>query len=206
MATDRSDFLKCMYEQMFRDIAQQYTVVWQSAAALFGSFAISALAGKNVLPMDVAISVISLICIWFLLNIVECSYWYNRNLCIIANIERQFLLDSDLRDIHYYFGKHRPDNRMTSHLKNQCFLAWMLLAIVIAYHFYLRVLPMLCSRSVKIELSCFLPYAITFLSVGYLKHRSKLRKDAYKEFLQNSPGKTIDTSKIIFGVGHGHQR
>jgi hypothetical protein len=32
------------------------------------------------------------------------SYWYNRNLVIIANIERQFL---GRKEIHYYFGKHR---------------------------------------------------------------------------------------------------
>jgi hypothetical protein len=195
-----------MYEQMFRDIAQQYTVVWQSAAALLGSFAIAALAEKNILSLDIAISVISLICVWFLLNIVECSYWYNRNLCIIANIERQFLTKSDLGEIHYYFGSHRPKNRMTSHLKNQCFLAWFLLAIVIAYHFIERVLPGLysCPTFEKFDLSRCLPYIVTIASILYLRHRSKLRDVAYEEFLKNSPGASIDASGVSFGVGHGH--
>jgi hypothetical protein len=44
------------------------------------------------------------------------SYWYNRNLVIIANIERQFL---GRKEIHYYFGKHRKKSAMITHLKIQ---------------------------------------------------------------------------------------
>ena len=52
-------------------------------------------------------------------NLIDSSYWYNRNLVIIANIERQFLELKDLKEIHYYFGAHRPKNKMITHLKVQ---------------------------------------------------------------------------------------
>jgi hypothetical protein len=182
-----------------------YSVVWQSAAALLGSFAIAALTEKGILSLDVAISLIAFICFWFLLNIFECSYWYNRNLCIIANIERQFLCKDDLKRIQYYFGAHRPHNRMTAHLKNQCFLGWALLLVVLGYHFAERIVPGFNSSFDKIEIKRCLPYLVVVLSIIYLWRRSALRDAAYNEFQENSPGSDVDTNGVIYGVGHGHQ-
>ena len=117
MAEDpRERLLLQMYDQMFNDINRHIMVVWQSVGVLVGAFAIFALTEKQVVTVDVAASLIVLIAGWSLAHLYDAAYWYNRNLVIIANIERQFLRQSDLRDIHYYFGAHRPTNLMITHL------------------------------------------------------------------------------------------
>ena len=115
--TDRRDqFLIEMYKQMMNDINRHILVVWQSIATLVAAFAVFALVEKKVITLDIATSIIVLLCAWLCVHLLDASYWYNRNLAIIANIERQFLMTSDLRDIHHYFGSHRPGNRMIKHL------------------------------------------------------------------------------------------
>lgn len=202
---DRSDFLISMYEQMFRDIAQQYTVVWQSAATVFASFAIVAFVEKGLVPIDLAVAIIVLVLTWFLLNVIECSYWYNRNLCIIANIERQFLLKGDLHDIQYYFGAHRPMNKMTSHLQNQAFLGFGLSILMLLYHFFTRVAPGFSLPIDDFNVVLGLPYVAAGVCAYYLNRRSGLRRTAYEEFVSNSPGIAIDASSVTYGVGHGHK-
>lgn len=202
--TDRSDFLKTMYEQMFRDIAQQYTVVWQSAATVFAAFAVVALVEKSLISIDLAISVVVIVLTWFLLNVIECSYWYNRNLCIIANIERQFLTQDDLAHIQYYFGSHRLGNKMTSHLKNQAFLGFTLAALMLMYHFITRIVPGFILPLNHFDPLFSLPYVVAGICAYYLRRRVVLRNKAYAEFLLNSPGVDVDASAIKYGVGHGH--
>lgn len=201
---DRSDFLLRMYEQMFKDIAQAYTVVWQSAATVFASFAAIALAEKGVVPIDIAVSVVLLVLAWFRLNVIECAYWYNRNLCIIANIEKQFLLVSDLKDIQYYFGSHRPDNKTISHLRNQDFLAYGLGLLIIGYHLFVQVLPGAISTASVFDPIRILPYVVAVICVMYLRVRQAKRDKAYEEFVTNSPGVSVDTTGVSYGVGHGH--
>src|SRR3546814_19062441 len=104
---DRHTFLLEMYRQMFADINRHMTVVWQSVSVVVGAFAVFALVEKQIMPLDVAASLIILLCAWLYAHMLDAAYWYNRNLVIIANIERQFLLNSDLQDIQYYFGAHR---------------------------------------------------------------------------------------------------
>ena len=115
----RDEFLVEMYRQMFNDINRHIMVVWQSVGVVVGAFAIFALVEKNIISVDIATSIIILLCGWLFAHLVDSGYWYNRNLAIIANVERQFLNKSDLRDIHYYFGKHRPNNKMITHLRIQ---------------------------------------------------------------------------------------
>lgn len=201
---DRSDFLLRMYEQMFRDIAQAYTVVWQSAATVFASFAAIALAANGILPFDLAVAVVLLVLVWFGLNVIECAYWYNRNICIIANIEKQFLLASDLKDVQYYFGSHRPDNKTISHLRNQNFLACGLGVLIVGYHFLVRVLPGVTAAGGVFEPMRTIPYIVAVVGLWYLARRQAKRDEAYREFLTNSPGASVDTTGVSYGVGHGH--
>src|SRR3954469_13812369 len=137
----RKEFLLKMYDQMFNDINTHILVVWQSVGVLVGAFALFALAEKGVLPTDIATAMIVLLASWLLAHLQDASYWYNRNLVIIANIERQFLVESDLRDIHYYFGEHRPQNRMISHLRIQFAFGASLGAIMLLVHFVRQVVP-----------------------------------------------------------------
>src|SRR5229473_588490 len=95
----RKEFLLKMYDQMFNDIDTHILVVWQSVGVLVGAFAIFALAEKQVISFDMATAMVVLLASWLLAHLQDASYWYNRNLVIIANIERQFLVESDLRSI-----------------------------------------------------------------------------------------------------------
>ena len=74
-------------------------------------------------------------------SVYDASHWYNRNLVIIANIERQFLKVSDLRDIHYYFGRHRKTGAIINHLEIQMYLAVGVAMLVLTTHFFEVVLP-----------------------------------------------------------------
>lgn len=202
--TVREEFLQKMYEQMFRDIAQQLNTVWQSVATLFGSFAIIALSEKGVVSVDFGVTIVIILCAWFVSSTNECSYWYNRNLAIIANIERQFLKVSDLKEVHYYFGAHRPKNKMIAQLKIQVALSVALLGVIILYHLSLRVLPGLGSPLSQFEPIRVLPY-VGLIGLGvWVRWIVKSRNEAYEEFLQNSPGKTVDVAGIQYGIGHGH--
>lgn len=204
MNDDRRDFLVQMYNQMFNDINQHIMVVWQSIGVLIGAFAVFALVEKSIISLDVAVSLIVLLAAWLVAHLLDASYWYNRNLVIIANIERQFLTKEDLKLIHYYFGAHRPKNRMITHLKIQVALGVALAILVIGYHASLRVWPGISSPLSAFEFSRSLPYLMLVLSLVYIRKVSKSRDEAYLEFVTNSPGAQVDASGVKFGPGHGH--
>lgn len=204
MNDDRKEFLIQMYNQMYNDINRHIMVVWQSIGVLIGAFAVFALVEKNIVSLDVAVALIVLLTAWLIAHLLDASYWYNRNLVIIANIERQFLSKEDLSLIHYYFGAHRPNNRMLTHLKIQVALGIGLAILVIGYHASIRVLPGICSPISSFELSRSLPYLLLATSILYIFKISKRRDAAYAEFLTNSPGAQLDASLVKFGPGHGH--
>ena len=204
MNDDRKEFLVQMYNQMFNDINRHIMVVWQSIGVLIGAFAIFALVEKDIVSLDVAVSLIVLLAAWLVAHLLDASYWYNRNLVIIANIERQFLTKDDLKLIHYYFGAHRPKNRMITHLKIQVALAVGLVGLVVGYHASVRVWPGVSSPLSALELSPMLPYLMLIASIVYIYKIDKDRDAAYLEFVTNSPGGQVDASSVKFGPGHGH--
>ena len=203
MSDRRDNFLIEVYKQMFKDINRHIMVVWQSVGVLVGAFAIFALEEKKVVSLDVAATMIILLCAWLYAHLLDAGYWYNRNLVIIANIERQFLTATDLKDIHYYFGKHRPDNKMITHLKIQRALAVGLSALVLAFHFVDRVVPGLGLDLSHLDASRAIPYAFAVASLLYCRSVQKNRDASYAEFIRNSPGIEVVTSGIEYGVGHG---
>jgi fumarate reductase subunit C len=206
MIDKRDELLLKMYDQLFNDINRHITVIWQSVSVVVGAFAIFALAEKKVVTLDIATAIIVLLVNWLIAHLYDAAYWYNRNLTMIANIERQFLTKKDLKDIHYCFGKHRPANKMLTHLKIQYALGIGLGGTVLLFHFMIRVFPGFNS-----PISCFdpvrsLPYVLLFISIIYLFFLRRNRKESYKEFLKNSPGIDIDTKGIQYGVGHGYKK
>lgn len=199
----RDEFLVEMYQQMFNDINRHIMVVWQSVGVVVGAFAIFALVEKHVLSLDIAASIMILLCAWLYAHLVDSGYWYNRNLAIIANIERQFLTKDDLRNIHYYFGKHRPTNKMITHLRIQQALGVGLSGLILLYHFLTRVWP-----GFSLPLSMFepvraLPYVVAVAAIIYGVFLRKDRDKAYAEFIENSPGIDVDTQAVKYGTGHG---
>src|SRR5262245_49475905 len=102
----RDQFLMIMYGKMWDNINRHLTVVWQSSTVLAGAIAVFALVEKGALSLDIAGSLLLLVAGWMILHAYDANGWYNRNLAIIANIERQFLVASDARDIHFFFRQH----------------------------------------------------------------------------------------------------
>lgn len=204
MSDKREDLLLKMYEVLNNEISRHIMVIWQSISVVIGAFTLLSLVEKNIMNVDVAIGIILLLIIWLFDHLIDSGYWYNRNLVIIANIERQFLKDSDQKDIHYYFGSHRGGNKMLTHLKIQRNLGYGLALIVIGYHFYTRVYP---GMSLTLTLEHFdpmrtLPYLVLIYAFFYIPRRTKAADDKYDEFIKNSPGKKIDTSGVNYGSGH----
>lgn len=200
---DRKTFLMEMYRQMFADINRHMTVVWQAVSVVLGAFALLALVEKNIIPLDIAVSLIVVLCGWMYAHMLDGGYWYNRNLVIIANIERQFLLDSDLRDIQFYFGKHRTGkNKMIVYFRIQAWLAAVVAGLVLAFHFLERVLPGLGMPWANFEGARSLPYLAAVVCVATCFIVARDRRASYQNFLLNSPGIDIDTGNVTFGAGH----
>jgi hypothetical protein len=191
-----------MYDQMFNDINTHILVVWQSVGVVVGALAIFALVEKNIIPTDYACSLMILLSAWLIAHLYDASYWYNRNLVIIANIERQFLKSTDLKEIHYYFGKHRKKSAMLTHLKIQYALGVVIAMLFIVYHFTLRVLPGIHEPIRNFEFTRSLPYLIGVASIIFLLYLRSNRIKGYEEFISNSPGIAVDTKGIEYGVGH----
>jgi hypothetical protein len=198
----RKELLLRMYDQMFNDIDRHILVVWQSVGVLVGAFAIFALTEKQVITIDLASGLIVLLAGWLVAHLYDSAYWYNRNLVIIANIERQFLRESDLHEIHYYFGAHRPQNRMISHLRIQYALAVGLTSLVLLFHFITRVLPGMTSGT-SFDPQRTIPYIVLVAAILYLVDSARTERRKYAEFLHNSPGIPIKTVGVQYGVGHG---
>jgi hypothetical protein len=200
---DRDEFLLEMYRQMFADINRHMTVVWQAVSVVVGAFAILALVEKNIIPVDIAVSLIVVLCAWMYAHMLDGGYWYNRNLAIISNIERQFLKTSDLKDIQYYFGKHRSKrNRMISYFRVQAGLATAIASLVILFHFATRVFPGFGERWSNFEPSRTLPYIAAVGAIAVCVWFARDRQKSYENFLTNSPGIDVDTSTVTYGTGH----
>src|SRR5688572_21223072 len=138
---NRKDFLIKMYEQLFNDIDRHHKIVWETMGVLIGAFAVLALVEKNIISIDIASGLIILLSWWVMTHVYDSNYWYNRNLVIIANIERQFLVKEDLKDIQYYFGKHRDKNVIQTSLKIQKHFCYALIILIIIYHFSKSIFP-----------------------------------------------------------------
>ena len=201
-AKARSDFLIAMYNQMFNDINTHIVVIWQSLSVLVGAFAAWSLIEKGTISLDFAVTLIIVLAIWVLAHVYDAAYWYNRNLVIIANIERQFLLVSDLKEIHYYFGAHRKTSAMLTHLQLQRALAVGLALLVFGIQFFKEILPQFSSCFRDLEFVQLLPFSAMIAGAWVWVWRARVGREKYAEFLRNSPGKSVDTTGVQYGIGH----
>jgi hypothetical protein len=186
----RDDFLLAMYNQMWGNIDRHILVIWQSVGALLGAFAVLALIEKNVLPVDLACSLLVVICAWVAAHVIDANYWFTRNLLIIINIERQFLLSKDLQDIHPYFRDHRKPT--LDHLVVQGCLAASVFLLIVGWHFFTRVAPGFALPWRDFEFSRALPYGVALIAAVLLIFFKRKQKKSYEKLLHNSPGISMD--------------
>lgn len=201
----RKEFLFHMYNQMFNDINRHISMVWQPITVLVGSSALLAAGMRDIVSIDIAVTLIIILVGWLIANLYDSAYWYNRNLVIIANIERQFLRQTDLRHIHYYFGEHRSKQSIMTHIRIQWWLGVFIGSLVLLYHIFTEVLRTCLFTSnptVPLHLGLSLPYMalIAILVLTFLIRRKRIK--SYEEFIRNSPGIEVDTTGIDYGVGH----
>jgi len=197
----RQELLLRMYDQMFNDIHRHITVVWQPITVIVGSVTLLVAGATEVISIDIAEALIILLVGWLIVTLYDSSYWYNRNLAIIANIERQFLKQSDLREIHYYFREHRAKYSMLTHLRIQWTLGLLVGSLILIHHFLTEVLkmwPSIPSSANPFRWEVILPYVAVALALIWVCVVRKQRIDSYKKFIKNSPGIEVDTKGIDY--------
>lgn len=187
---DRTALLLQMYRRRFDDIDRHIRVVWQSIGAVVGAFALFAMVERDTVPLDLAVAIVVLLNAWSSAQVIDASYWYNRNVVIAANIEREFLRGEDVTLIHSYFFAHRAGNTMISYLRIQLWLAGGLAALVLLFH----ALALLRGER-PLENTVGLPYLVAGIAIVLL-HLFQSRSDRkYAEFLQASPGRKVVLSE-----------
>lgn len=192
--SDRKKFLIHIYDQLCNEINRHILVIWQSIIVLTGAIAALILESKTKIPLFILTTIVIVLVSWVIAHSLDSSYWYNRNLAMIANIERQFLEEGDLKLIHYYFGKHRPKNKMISHLKIQFYFA---IGIGIT-----SIINLICKLSLDNWCS-YIPLITLIIATIVLYRFNAGCDNRYEEFIKNSPGKHIKTEGINYGIGHG---
>lgn len=202
----REEFLLHLFDKVWDDIGSTIKVIWQSIVILLGAIATIIFTKANIVPITTAYSIIMIAIVWILAHVENAAYWFNRNLVIIANIERQFLNEDDSEQIHCYFLGHRPA-KMAPHFQLQY---WFLIAIAVCLLFYYtttKIFPFFKnfpqpSYCYYIFSVVYFPYLLA-VAGGVLLYVFKNKNiEKYNEFKMFSPGKLIN-KKIDFKHGHG---
>jgi hypothetical protein len=191
MTDGRAEFLRTMYGTMWDNINRHITVIWSSVTVLFGAFAALGLVEKDVLPVDLAIVLVVTVAMWHLGHIYDASYWVNRNLLIIQNIERQFLSTQDIRDIHFYFGRPPRRNTMIDHFRVQFSLGIAVPVVMLLYHYSKRGMPMNCTLT---ELFKIVPYVILVVGISLVLALRRKHHSSYEKLREASPGRNLEVT------------
>lgn len=190
-AEARRAFLMVMYRALWDNINRHILVVWQSITVLFAALGAVFLTDKKLLSPDLAFSLVIVAAAWSTAHAIDSKGWYNRNLAIIANIEREFLSPNDERMIHYFFNRPHHTTAI-DHLRIQITMAFAVWGIVLIYHLTIRVLPGLGGSWRTFDPLRILPYILSGLG-AYALIRFNAKVDARQRLLdEKSPGTRVD--------------
>jgi hypothetical protein len=193
----RDEFLIAMYNQLWQNINRHIMILWEGVGILVAVLAVYGLVEKNVLPPPIAASVAIGAAAWVVAHTYDSSHWYNRNLLMITNIERQFLRRGDLKEIHYFFEKHRSTGEMIMFLRIQWTLAAGTAALVLAFYTVSDFLPRMTAlaadhyRLLGVSFASA-PYGVAILALLWTELLRRRRNRDYAALLQNSPGKAVE--------------
>lgn len=180
-----------MYSQLMHDVNRHIIIVWQSICMLIAAITAFALIKDNLFSLDMAASVALIACIWLLAHVYDASFWYNRNIVIIANIEQQFLRQDDGGEMKFFFSENQPKGVYMSHCIQRA-LGISVAVLVLGFQFYETILPILLKQS-KFEIFNAAPWIIAACGglIWAIKASSNVKK--YNEFIKNSSGLTDNT-------------
>ena len=202
-AERRDGFLRQMYSEMWNNINRHLTVTWQAVGVLAGGFAVFfGLAERQAISIDLAAALMLLIAAWQLCHVYDANTWFNRNLGIISNIERQFLTKRDEKEIAFYFAEpHRKPGKLVGHLEVQRGFGFGVVALVLGVHFVTRVLPGIHSPWSNFEPLRAVPYLTAAICFWWVKTDRAQQIDRQKEFVMRSPGAAISEGPKAQRVG-----
>lgn len=202
----RKEFLLHLFDKVWDDISSTIKVIWQSIVILLGAIATIIFTKANIIPITTAYSIAIIAVIWILAHVENASYLFNRNLVMIANIERQFLNEDDSEQIHFYFITHRPA-KMVPHFKLQYYFLITTAFCLLAYYSSVKIFPFFknfpnASFYHYFFSPIYFPYLIAITGGVFIFCFRNKNIKKYNEFKELSPGKSID-KKISYKYGHG---
>jgi len=174
---DRAEVLLVMYRAMWDNVNRHIVVVWQAMTPLLAALAGEYLANQQLISRDLAAAAVLVVCAWVLAHILDASAWCNRNLLIIANIERELLPEEDAHKIHPYFLKARQAS-MLEHLRIQFFLGCLVATFILVQHALLQLIPSL--RQDQFFPTETIPYGVALgaaLVLGMLRRHFRKQYD-----------------------------
>jgi hypothetical protein len=194
--SDRRDrFLIEMYKECSGHLNRHILISWQSVGVLAGALAVfvigDKLDAKTDARIDYVIAIVVLLCGWLYAHLHDANNWFNRNMHLITNIERQFLRPTDVSEIHFYFKFHRPP-KLIMHFRIQWSMAVALWLLVLMHHFHQRIYPGFQLSWAHFEWWRSIPYVMTLLCLMYCAHVARNRKLDYEELVAKSPGKAVE--------------
>lgn len=187
---ERAQLLLAMYRSTWDNVNRHILVVWQSIGALTAAFAASYLSGKATAGADIGTALVVVATAWAGANVIDASGWFNRNLYIIRNIERQLLAKNDGLVVHPFFLKPARTG-MIEHLRIQLTLIAAVGALALLQHFLTRVLPFLDLHA-KIDFARWTPYVIVVAAVPVLGKLHKHVQSQFLELVRIAPGEDPD--------------
>lgn len=191
MKDRRDEFLLEMYKQVSNHLNRHILGNWQFIGVLAGAVGFLTLTDKGILSLDFASAIVIAICAWLIANTLDASNWFNRNINIISNIERQFLNRDDLKEIHPYFDSHRPSGSIISFFKIQLALGVAIAFLILLYHFYKKVLPNWLCFDCTLDFPKFLPYLTALVAFFWCRKLWKKYEEDDISFDTKTPGKLI---------------
>jgi hypothetical protein len=189
----REEFLFRMYDQMWRNIERHTVVIWHSIGALIAASVVLSRVQTDSIEFDVASALMVFVSGWQVANVLVAAQWFNRNMHIVGNIERQFLKRTDVRQIHWYFQKPQEKWEVIDYLQVQLALGVVIGLFFLLYHFVTRVLPGIGAPWANFEAARTLPYLVFVACAVALGCQLRTLRAHYRELLKKSPGISLAT-------------
>lgn len=185
------------------DINRHIIVIWQMVGVLAASVAAFVFAEKQGIPAAYAVLLTILVAGWVLEHLHDSNYWYDRNLVIIANIERIFLREEDLKNVHPLFAAHRPPGSFLTHLQIQKRYTIAIVIGVALYYFFEDVYPGL-DPNASVDPLKWVPLPALLWFIWRDKSLKAKYRSKYEDYLRISPGIAIN-QQIDYGTTHGRR-